>query len=63
MVVDNTSAFRMDADTPLVVPEVNPEAIKDHSVGALPFVVLGGALPFVVLEVLSQDQGTPFPVA
>jgi aspartate-semialdehyde dehydrogenase len=27
MVVDNTSAFRMDADVPLVVPEVNPAAV------------------------------------
>ena len=26
-VVDNTSAFRMDPDVPLVVPEVNPEAL------------------------------------
>ena len=30
VMVDNTSAFRMDPDTPLVVPEVNPEAIKNH---------------------------------
>ncbi len=30
VVVDNSSAFRMDAHTPLVVPEVNPEAIDDH---------------------------------
>lgn len=29
--VDNTSAFRMDPNTPLVVPEVNPEAIKEHN--------------------------------
>ena len=28
--VDNTSAFRMDKNVPLVVPEVNPEAIKKH---------------------------------
>jgi aspartate-semialdehyde dehydrogenase len=27
VVVDNTSAFRMDPEVPLVVPEVNPEAI------------------------------------
>jgi len=26
-VIDNTSAFRMDKDVPLVVPEVNPEAL------------------------------------
>ncbi|MCF7972487.1 MAG: aspartate-semialdehyde dehydrogenase [Phycisphaerae bacterium] len=30
VVVDNSSAFRMDPTVPLVVPEVNPEAIKDH---------------------------------
>lgn len=28
--VDNSSAFRMDAEVPLVVPEVNPEKIKEH---------------------------------
>ena len=27
LVIDNSSAFRMDADVPLIVPEVNPEAI------------------------------------
>ncbi len=30
VVIDNTSAFRMDPQTPLVVPEVNPEAMDDH---------------------------------
>lgn len=30
VVVDNTSAFRMDPNTPLVVPEVNPQDIKWH---------------------------------
>jgi len=28
--IDNTSAFRMDPNTPLVVPEVNPEQIAAH---------------------------------
>ena len=28
--VDNSSAFRMDPDVPLVVPEINPEAAKKH---------------------------------
>ena len=27
LVIDNTSQFRMDADVPLVVPEVNPQAL------------------------------------
>jgi aspartate-semialdehyde dehydrogenase len=30
VVIDNSSAFRMDAGVPLVVPEINPEAIADH---------------------------------
>jgi aspartate-semialdehyde dehydrogenase len=30
LVIDNSSAFRMQADVPLVVPEVNPEAICTH---------------------------------
>ena len=30
VVVDNTSAYRMDPEVPLVVPEVNPEDIKKH---------------------------------
>ena len=31
VVVDNTSAFRMDPNVPLVVPEVNAEDIKKHN--------------------------------
>ncbi|MFC3882520.1 aspartate-semialdehyde dehydrogenase [Bacillus songklensis] len=31
IVVDNTSAFRMDENTPLVVPEVNEGDIKEHN--------------------------------
>lgn len=30
VVIDNSSAFRMDPDVPLVVPEVNPEDVKNH---------------------------------
>ena len=30
VLIDNSSAFRMDPDTPLVVPEINPEAAKTH---------------------------------
>ncbi|MDD5723879.1 MAG: aspartate-semialdehyde dehydrogenase [Syntrophales bacterium] len=30
VVIDNTSAFRMDPDIPLVVPEVNPEEIGNY---------------------------------
>jgi aspartate-semialdehyde dehydrogenase len=31
VVIDNSSAFRMEKDVPLVVPEVNPDAAKTHS--------------------------------
>lgn len=31
VVVDNSSAFRMRADVPLVVPEVNAESMADHA--------------------------------
>ncbi len=30
VVVDNSSAFRMEPDVPLVVPEVNPQDIRNH---------------------------------
>lgn len=30
VVIDNTSAFRMDPEVPLVVPEVNPAAVADY---------------------------------
>ena len=31
IVVDNSSAFRMDPQVPLVIPEINPEAIVQHN--------------------------------
>ena len=34
-VVDNSSQWRMDPDVPLVVPEVNPEAVKDVKKGII----------------------------
>lgn len=30
LVIDNSNAFRMEKDVPLVVPEVNPQAAKGH---------------------------------
>jgi aspartate-semialdehyde dehydrogenase len=30
VVIDNSSAFRMDAQVPLVVPEINPHTIRTH---------------------------------
>ncbi|MCE9864084.1 Asd/ArgC dimerization domain-containing protein, partial [Aeromonas caviae] len=29
IVIDNTSCFRYDEDIPLVIPEVNPDALAD----------------------------------
>ena len=31
LMIDNSSAFRMDPDVPLVVPEVNPDALEGHN--------------------------------
>ena len=31
VVIDNTSQFRMDPDVPLIVPEVNPQALRDYT--------------------------------
>src|ERR1700743_278256 len=33
LVIDNSSQWRMDRDVPLVVPEVNPEALNDIKKG------------------------------
>ncbi|MCX6987897.1 MAG: aspartate-semialdehyde dehydrogenase [Chlamydiae bacterium] len=30
LVIDNSSAFRMNPDVPLIIPEINPETIKHH---------------------------------
>src|SRR5215213_1195588 len=35
IVIDNSSAFRMDPDVPLVVSEVNPEAVADARKGII----------------------------
>jgi len=35
VVIDNSSAFRMDPDVPLVVPEINPQAAKNRPRGII----------------------------
>ncbi len=30
LVIDNSAAFRLEPDVPLIVPEINPERIKEH---------------------------------
>lgn len=39
VVVDNSSAFRMTDGVPLIVPEVNPDAVGDIAVGSKPGVI------------------------
>jgi aspartate-semialdehyde dehydrogenase len=36
IVIDNSSTFRYDKDVPLVIPEINPQAIKDSKLIANP---------------------------
>jgi aspartate-semialdehyde dehydrogenase len=31
VIIDNSSAFRMDPDVPLIIPEVNPETLTEHT--------------------------------
>ncbi len=56
-VVDNSSAFRMDPDVPLVVSEVNPEAVVEARKGIIanPNCTTMAAMP--VLKVLHDEAG------
>jgi aspartate-semialdehyde dehydrogenase len=57
VVVDNSSAFRMDPDVPLVVSEVNPEAISEARKGIIanPNCTTMAAMP--VLKPLHDEAG------
>jgi aspartate-semialdehyde dehydrogenase len=57
IVIDNSSAWRMDPDVPLVVSEVNPEAIRDARKGIIanPNCTTMAAMP--VLKVLHDEAG------
>lgn len=57
IVVDNSSAFRMDPDVPLVVSEVNPEAIRQAHKGIIanPNCTTMAAMP--VLKALHDAAG------
>jgi aspartate-semialdehyde dehydrogenase len=57
LVIDNSSAFRMDPDVPLVVSEVNPEAIGQARKGIIanPNCTTMAAMP--VLKVLHDEAG------
>ena len=56
-VVDNSSAFRMDPDVPLVVSEVNPEAVRQARKGIIanPNCTTMAAMP--VLKPLHDEAG------
>ena len=56
-VVDNSSAYRRDPEVPLVVPEVNPEALRDIPKGIIanPNCTTMAAMP--VLKVLHDAAG------
>lgn len=57
IVIDNSSAWRMDPDVPLVVSEVNPDAIADVRKGIIanPNCTTMAAMP--VLKVLADEAG------
>ncbi|PPL19374.1 aspartate-semialdehyde dehydrogenase [Microterricola pindariensis] len=57
IVIDNSSGFRMDPEVPLVVSEVNPEAIKQAKKGIIanPNCTTMAAMP--VLKVLHEAAG------
>ncbi|HLV04214.1 aspartate-semialdehyde dehydrogenase [uncultured Georgenia sp.] len=57
LVVDNSSAFRKDPQVPLVVAEVNPEALQDIPLGivANPNCTTMAAMP--TLKVLHEEAG------
>ncbi len=57
IVIDNSSAWRMDPDVPLVVSEVNPEAIADARKGIIanPNCTTMAAMP--VLKALHDEAG------
>ena len=60
-VIDNSSAWRMDPDVPLVVAEVNPEAIADARKGIIanPNCTTMAAMP--VLKPLHDEAGLRAP--
>ena len=57
VVVDNSSAWRMDPDVPLVVSEVNPEAVREAHKGIIanPNCTTMAAMP--VLKPLADEAG------
>jgi aspartate-semialdehyde dehydrogenase len=57
VVVDNSGAFRMDADVPLVVPEVNPDAARQRPRGIISNPNCTTLSMIVALGVLHREYG------
>jgi aspartate-semialdehyde dehydrogenase len=57
VVVDNSGAFRMEAEVPLVVPEVNPEAARDRPRGIISNPNCTTLSMIVVLGALHRQYG------
>ena len=55
IIIDNSSAFRMDKDVPLVVPEVNGHTLKNHS-GIIANPNCSTSQLVVVLKLLNEIQ-------
>lgn len=56
VVIDNTSHYRMDPEVPLVVPEVNPEALRRHK-GIIANPNCSTIQMMVALEPIRQSYG------
>lgn len=75
VMIDNSSAFRMDEDVPLVVPEVNPDDVSWHNgvianpncstiqmvVALKPLYELGGGIKRVVVSTYQAASGAGAP--
>ena len=57
IVIDNSSAWRMDPDVPLVVPEVNPEALRDIPKGIVANPNCTTMVAMAPLKALSDEAG------
>jgi aspartate-semialdehyde dehydrogenase len=57
IVVDNSGAFRMDPDVPLVVPEINPEQIRNRPKGIIASANCTTLAMIVALAPLHHEYG------
>ena len=58
-VVDNSAAFRMDPDVPLVIAEVNPDDVRDMPRGIVSSPNCTTMVPLVALAPLHRAAGHP----